>query len=361
MKEQKNHHSHSILSTCTILTLALCLFLLTAITVGVSHIDLGKFNFLIAMTVATLKASLVALFFMNLKWDHLDNRVIFSTSFLFLVIFFTLTSTDLFFRGNVYVKGPLVQENKGPSIVDKPWISTPQLVQKGKELFSTQCVSCHGSDGKGDGPAAPALMPRPRNFVLSEGWKNGRKPSMVFKTLKEGIPGSAMAAYSSLAVDDRWALSHYVLSLGAAPPLDTAADLIKIGIDPTKKGGGITVEQKTIPIPFAMEQISVSEISSKAKLTTDERAKSLYEVHCSSCHGQKGEGAIRVQNIGVRPIAYVTTAPFKNSKSTVHAETFYELLVRGIPGSGMPGFGHLTRSDLKDLYQFVQQLSKTHQ
>jgi cytochrome c553 len=35
---------------------------------------------------------------------------------------------------------------------------------KGKTLFSQQCASCHGSSGKGDGPAAVALTPKPRNL-----------------------------------------------------------------------------------------------------------------------------------------------------------------------------------------------------
>jgi mono/diheme cytochrome c family protein len=35
----------------------------------------------------------------------------------------------------------------------------------GKKLFDTYCFTCHGLDGKGDGPAGAALNPPPRNFV----------------------------------------------------------------------------------------------------------------------------------------------------------------------------------------------------
>ena len=37
--------------------------------------------------------------------------------------------------------------------------------EAGKKIFETNCVACHGSEGKGDGAAAAALTPKPRNFT----------------------------------------------------------------------------------------------------------------------------------------------------------------------------------------------------
>ncbi len=251
--ESKHHY---ILPTKTACAVGGTLIFLTGVTVYVAGIDLGKLNFFIAFVVATIKATLVALIFMNLKNDHKENAVIFATSFLFLSIFIILTLSDLFFRGDVYVKGPLVMElPSSASQIKKAWISTPALLTKGKELFSVQCIACHGEHGKGDGPAASALKPPPRNFILSEGWKNGRKPSQVFKTLKEGISGSAMSSFATLPPDDRWALSHYVLSLGAAPQVDGTADLAKIGIDPSKDTARAETEQ-SIPVELAIKRMA---------------------------------------------------------------------------------------------------------
>jgi mono/diheme cytochrome c family protein len=40
---------------------------------------------------------------------------------------------------------------------------------KGKEMFvKTNCNSCHGMEGKGDGPVAAALDPKPRNYVVGD-------------------------------------------------------------------------------------------------------------------------------------------------------------------------------------------------
>ena len=51
----------------------------------------------------------------------------------------------------------------------------------GKELFiKTNCNSCHGMEGKGDGPIAAALDPKPRNYTVGD---------FKFDANKDGTPG----------------------------------------------------------------------------------------------------------------------------------------------------------------------------
>jgi len=92
--------------------------------------------------------------------------------------------------------------------------ATPALLARGKELYSQECISCHGPGGKGDGPGGLALNPRPRDFTASQGWKNNSHIDGIYKTLQEGIPGSGMASFSYLSRKDRMALVHHVQSLG---------------------------------------------------------------------------------------------------------------------------------------------------
>jgi cytochrome c oxidase subunit IV len=75
------------------------LVVLTAITVFVAHFDFGSMNTVIAMLVATIKASLVAMFFMHLRWDNKLNLVILLGSMMLVAIFFYPTLTDLTSRG----------------------------------------------------------------------------------------------------------------------------------------------------------------------------------------------------------------------------------------------------------------------
>lgn len=91
---------------------------------------------------------------------------------------------------------------------------TPALLAQGRDLFGRECVSCHGPEGKGDGPGGLALNPRPRNFTAPEGWKNNYRLDGIYKTLDQGIPGSGMGSFSYLGRKERMALAHYVQSLG---------------------------------------------------------------------------------------------------------------------------------------------------
>jgi len=77
------------------------LIVLTFITVAVSYFDFGSANIVIAMIVATMKATLVAAFFMHLRHDKLFNTLAFLASFLFLAVFILLTYDDLGNRGRV--------------------------------------------------------------------------------------------------------------------------------------------------------------------------------------------------------------------------------------------------------------------
>lgn len=258
-------HEHYIIPDSIVVKVGVTLFLLTIITVAVAHVDLGAWNLVVAVLVATVKALLVALFFMGLFYDKKENAVIFGTSFVFLGIFFSLTAMDIFFRKDRYTNKATAAEAMafagvavgGGSQLKKPWVTTPELVNKGKALYAAQCTACHGASGQGDGPAAAGFNPKPRNFTQSGGWKNGHKVTGVFRTLKEGVGG--MPSFGSLPMDDRWALTHYVLSLGGQPEADTAAEYARISVDPSKDtmGGGGSAEAPTLPIEFAIERVAI--------------------------------------------------------------------------------------------------------
>jgi cytochrome c oxidase subunit 4 len=70
------------------------LMVLTAITVAVSYVDLGEVNLIVALAVATLKATLVALYFMHLRYDKPFNAIIFVIGVAFLGLFLTITMLD---------------------------------------------------------------------------------------------------------------------------------------------------------------------------------------------------------------------------------------------------------------------------
>lgn len=108
----------------------------------------------------------------------------------------------------------------GIALADAPPAKTPELLAAGKTSFNTNCSSCHGATGLGDGIAAAALNPKPRNFK-TEAFKFGNTPDAIFATIAKGSPGTAMIGWPQLADNERWGLAYYILSLrgeGDAPP-----------------------------------------------------------------------------------------------------------------------------------------------
>jgi cytochrome c oxidase subunit IV len=71
------------------------LLILTVITVGASYIDFGQGNIVIALAIATVKATLVALFFMHLAHDRPVNGLIAVAGFIFLGLFLMFDFLDV--------------------------------------------------------------------------------------------------------------------------------------------------------------------------------------------------------------------------------------------------------------------------
>jgi mono/diheme cytochrome c family protein len=247
--------------------------------------------------------------------------------------------------------------------------STPELLSQGKSVFQINCASCHGATGHGDGPAAAALNPKPRNFT--EGyWRYGGGLARVVRTISEGSPGTAMASFSMLPLEDRVAVAHYVRSLSPKPGEDKPEDLAWL-IPPGHPGGGGAAESTgvaagtapagpVIPIEKAMAALAEAEIpaGSAASAAEPGPGADLYAQRCASCHGGSGQGGVRVRMLGSSPYAYVVTRSFGSSRGdwTASSATFERLVLSGIPGYVMPANGDLSRNELRDLYAYTQKL-----
>jgi cytochrome c oxidase cbb3-type subunit I/II len=90
---------------------------------------------------------------------------------------------------------------------DNAPVLDPSSVSQARLLFTQNCASCHGDQGDGKGAAAAALAPRPTNFHFE-------RPTFqtLDRVLANGVPGTAMPAWSQLSVADRNLLSQYVRS-----------------------------------------------------------------------------------------------------------------------------------------------------
>jgi mono/diheme cytochrome c family protein len=249
--------------------------------------------------------------------------------------------------------------------------STPAQVSAGKSLFSVNCASCHGTEGKGNGPAASALNPKPRDFT-SGYWRYGGGVARIAQTITTGSPGTAMAPFPGIPIQDRFALAHYIRSFHpekqeADRPEDLAW-LDQFGGGKGSTGGGTATAAAggapgdTLPIERAIALIaepseSVAPASADPSAPPDSSEEALiYARRCAACHGIAGGGGVRTAMIGSAPYAYVVTAPLGRGKPhTDDAAAFEQLVIRGLPGL-MPPNGDLTFEQIRALANYTQSL-----
>ncbi len=103
-------------------------------------------------------------------------------------------------------------------------------LQAGRKVFEMQCASCHGLQGRGDGPAAKALKPSPANFQ-DEKVMADLSPFKIFNAARVGIQGTAMAGFTTISDKDLWAVSFYVASLRHSWVDTKNGDISEINLD----------------------------------------------------------------------------------------------------------------------------------
>ena len=94
-KTHGDTHAEHVSSLGSSVAIWLTLLVFTGLTVGAAFVDMGPFNTIVALCIATFKAILVVLFFMHVKYTHekLTGLVIVSAIF-FLFILLALSMAD---------------------------------------------------------------------------------------------------------------------------------------------------------------------------------------------------------------------------------------------------------------------------
>jgi cytochrome c oxidase subunit 4 len=90
-------HAHPTIKT--FVTVWASLLVLTALTVFVATLELGPFNAVVALSIATVKALLVLLFFMELRYSTALTKVVVIAAVFFLMLLLGLTLSDYMTRG----------------------------------------------------------------------------------------------------------------------------------------------------------------------------------------------------------------------------------------------------------------------
>lgn len=229
------------------------------------------------------------------------------------------------------------------SLVKKP---TPEYIAKGKELFISTCSSCHGQDGKGNGPAGGALNPKPRNFHSKEGWVNGRSLFEMYKTINDGIKGTGMSAYEYLPPSDRIAIIHYIRTFTDFPKI---TDEIVKKLDETYNLSAGTKTPNQIPVKMAMSNI----IDENAHLI--KQSKNLVSV----ISGDKSKDAVLLKNIALNLNKFTEIYLHNLAKKDIN--NFVGSLVSDPISLGLKGsVVRLSKTQLESLYKYLNNINKSN-
>jgi cytochrome c oxidase subunit 4 len=99
MAEHSHEHDHPANPIPYYIGVFTLLLVMTALTVFVAQFDMGRYNILVALSIAVVKAAAVVLIFMHVKWSSRLTQVIVVSGLFWLMIMLAFTLSDYYSRG----------------------------------------------------------------------------------------------------------------------------------------------------------------------------------------------------------------------------------------------------------------------
>ena len=217
-----------------------------------------------------------------------------------------------------------------------PGTDLPPDTPVGQRVFAQRCAVCHGPDGRGNGPAAPSLIPHPRNFTEGKfkykSTSAGKPPreSDLIRTVSNGLHASAMPYFHDL--------------LNEAEIREVVAYI---------KGMSSVFDG---PKPDALE-IPPRVTPDTASIA---RGNTLYtQFGCVACHGPDARGGVPLQeSTGYPVVSRDLTAPW-TFRGGSEPEQMWLRVSTGLSPGPMPAFeSAMTSNQRWDVVNYVLSLAR---
>lgn len=214
---------------------------------------------------------------------------------------------------NPHIEG-FISGNKDKTEVPKATVAETgaedKLLVDGKTVYEANCSGCHGMQGDGNGPAAAALTPKPRNFIKAQ-FKYGSDDASLTHTIMTGVKGTAMPSWKdALNADQIKSVLAYIHTF--APNSD------------------------------------------KVKLLAE--GKVVYESNCATCHGLSGDGnGPAAATLNPKPRNF-KSAQFKYGSDD---DSLLHTIHVGVKGTAMPSWKNtFSPEQFKSVLAYVHKFKK---
>jgi len=94
----EHQHTEHIVKPGIYMVIITSLLILTGLTVSAAYVNLGRYNIVVALVIATLKATLVVLFFMHAKYTQRRTQLVIIAGIFWLAILLFMTLSDYISR-----------------------------------------------------------------------------------------------------------------------------------------------------------------------------------------------------------------------------------------------------------------------
>jgi mono/diheme cytochrome c family protein len=237
-------------------------------------------------------------------------------------------------------RGRLRAQPPAPSIPPAAMRATTADSSRGRSIYQSRCVECHGEAGRGDGPAAMFLAPRPRDFAQAKykirTTETGSVPTDddLILSVRQGLYGSAMPAWDGLLT---------------ASEIQDVVEYVK-AFSPRFKSETPAVAELGTQVPSSPESIV--------------RGRQVYEtLQCGKCHGSDGRGtgaaATEFQDDWQQPLSATDLTQPWTFRGGATARDISLRFRTGMSGTPMPSFkGSASDAEMWDLANYVVSLGR---
>jgi mono/diheme cytochrome c family protein len=241
---------------------------------------------------------------------------------------------------------------------DEPWTSAEfshASADRGKLIYKEYCSQCHGAEGKGDGPAASGLNPKPAihadvafdqlpmdylyNVVNHGGRSVGKSSSMPYWNLTIGQQGVA-DVITFLRATFKGAPTSAISGTPGAGPL------------------GVCPQPRKTPNAPADFRMMVNPLpASKANVNAGKKLfqETAQPLACKQCHGEQGDGRGPLGG-GLIPVPRNFTCG--QTMNDISDGQLFWVIKKGSPGTGMMAFAGLPDEQVWQLIQYIRTLAQ---